>query len=200
MAAHQAPPSLGFSRQEHWSGWHSLLQGIFPTQGSNPGLPHCRQTLYCLSHREGHRLFYSQGPTGVYKPILTRATQRQHPVFIVLSSGLLPIFWVQHLVLWEAFSEKKLSMPFDSLVWVHALQCKDGNVLHRQCLPAKDHKNMPVVEWVQFTIHCSKGEHTSWGNHVMPSQVSERTCYRAWGLDELFGEAFPSRKQGFALD
>ena len=24
----------------------SLLQGIFPTQGSNPGLPHCRQILY----------------------------------------------------------------------------------------------------------------------------------------------------------
>ena len=29
----------------------SLLQGIFPTQGSNPGLPHCRQTLYQLSHK-----------------------------------------------------------------------------------------------------------------------------------------------------
>ena len=28
----------------------SLLQQIFPTQGSNPGLPHCRQVLYCLSH------------------------------------------------------------------------------------------------------------------------------------------------------
>ena len=27
-----------------------LLQGIFPTQGSNPGLPHCRQILYHLSH------------------------------------------------------------------------------------------------------------------------------------------------------
>ena len=27
----------------------SLLQGIFPTQGSNPGLPHCRQSLYQLS-------------------------------------------------------------------------------------------------------------------------------------------------------
>ena len=25
-----------------------LLQGIFPTQASNPGLPHCRQILYCL--------------------------------------------------------------------------------------------------------------------------------------------------------
>ena len=32
-------------------GCHFLLQGIFPTQGSSPGLPHCRQTLYHLSHR-----------------------------------------------------------------------------------------------------------------------------------------------------
>ena len=31
-------------------GCHSLLQGIFLTQGSNPGLMHCRQTLYSLSH------------------------------------------------------------------------------------------------------------------------------------------------------
>ena len=29
----------------------SLLQGIFPTQGSNPGLSHCRQILYQLSHK-----------------------------------------------------------------------------------------------------------------------------------------------------
>ena len=93
-AAHQAPPSLGFSRQEYWSGlpfpspmhesekskWScsvvsdssqphglqnprnspgqntgvgnlSLLQGIIPTQGSNPGLPHCRCILYQPSHK-----------------------------------------------------------------------------------------------------------------------------------------------------
>ena len=30
---------------------HLLLQGIFPTQGLNPGLSHCRQILYQLSHR-----------------------------------------------------------------------------------------------------------------------------------------------------
>ena len=29
----------------------SLLQGIFPTQGSNPGLPHCGRILYQLSHK-----------------------------------------------------------------------------------------------------------------------------------------------------
>ena len=32
-------------------GWHFLLQGIFSTQGSNPGLPHCRQMLHPLSHQ-----------------------------------------------------------------------------------------------------------------------------------------------------
>ena len=30
----------------------SLLQGIFPTEGSNPGLPHCRWILHQLSLRE----------------------------------------------------------------------------------------------------------------------------------------------------
>ena len=30
---------------------HFLLQGIFSTQGSNPGLPHCGQMLYRLSHQ-----------------------------------------------------------------------------------------------------------------------------------------------------
>ena len=68
-AAYQAPPSMGFSRQEYWSGvpspsphglyspWNSpgqntgvgslsLLQQIFPTQG----LLHCRWILYQLSY------------------------------------------------------------------------------------------------------------------------------------------------------
>ena len=83
-AAHQAPPSMGFSRQKYWMGntsvdqseseshsimiytlrpcglcspWYSpgqsagvgslfLLWGIFPAQGSNPGLSHCSWSLY----------------------------------------------------------------------------------------------------------------------------------------------------------
>ena len=32
-------------------GCHALLQGIFPTQRSNPDLPHCRQILYRMSHQ-----------------------------------------------------------------------------------------------------------------------------------------------------
>ena len=47
-----------------WNSWGwntgvhslSLLQGIFPTQGSNPGLPHCRWILYQLSHKGSPRI------------------------------------------------------------------------------------------------------------------------------------------------
>ena len=34
----------------------SLLQGIFPTWGSNPGLPHCSRILYQLSHKGSPRI------------------------------------------------------------------------------------------------------------------------------------------------
>ena len=34
----------------------SLLQGIFPTQGSNPGLPHGKRILYQLSHKGSPRI------------------------------------------------------------------------------------------------------------------------------------------------
>ena len=53
--APQGPQSSGFSRQEYCSGLPALLQGIFPTQGSNWHLLcilHCRQILHLLSHQE----------------------------------------------------------------------------------------------------------------------------------------------------
>ena len=45
-----------FPGKDTGRGCHFLLQGIFPTQGSNLGLLHCREILYLyrLSHREAH--------------------------------------------------------------------------------------------------------------------------------------------------
>ena len=47
----------------------SLLQGIFPTQGLNPGLQHCRRILYQLSHKGSPKIldwvtyhFFSESP------------------------------------------------------------------------------------------------------------------------------------------
>ena len=49
IVALQAPPSMGFSRPEYWSGCLALLQGIFPPQESNP-------CLLCLLR--GRRVLY----------------------------------------------------------------------------------------------------------------------------------------------
>ena len=61
-------------------GCHFLLQGIFPTQGSNPGLLHFRQMLYHLSHQgllqervKSHYLFLS-GIRDFHPPLVTDIT------------------------------------------------------------------------------------------------------------------------------
>ena len=49
--ASQAPVSMGFSRQEYWSGLSFLSPGDLPDPGIKPGLPHCKQILYQLIHQ-----------------------------------------------------------------------------------------------------------------------------------------------------
>ena len=49
---------MKFSRPEYWNEYPFPSPGIFPTQGSNPGLPYCRRILNQLSHQGslcGHR-------------------------------------------------------------------------------------------------------------------------------------------------
>ena len=47
----------GFPGKKTGVGCHFLLQEVFPTQGLNPGLPHCRRTLYHLSHQGSPSLY-----------------------------------------------------------------------------------------------------------------------------------------------
>ena len=57
--ANQGPPSMDCPGRNTGVGCHFLLQGIFPSQGLNPGLPHCRQILYHLSHQGRPNFIYS---------------------------------------------------------------------------------------------------------------------------------------------
>ena len=64
VVSHSLQPHGLYSLYSPWNspgqntgvGKLSLLQGIFPTQGSNPGLLHCRQILYQLSHKGSPRI------------------------------------------------------------------------------------------------------------------------------------------------
>ena len=91
--AQQAPLSMKFSKQESGMGCHSLLQGIFLTQGSNPGLQHCRQTLY--HHR---------------KAVASLVTQ------MVKNPRPMQETWVRSLG-WEDPLEKRISTQSSILAW-----------------------------------------------------------------------------------
>ena len=49
--ARRAPLSVEFPRQVYWSGLPCPPPGDLPNPGIEPGLQHCRQILYCLSHQ-----------------------------------------------------------------------------------------------------------------------------------------------------
>ena len=95
----------GFARQEYWSGFPCLLQGNFPIQGSNLGLPHCRWILYQLSH---------QGSITIYTELYLEYTQSASSMwqefvhfFIVdtqqiLSHKRMHIYKLFHLILQAA--------------------------------------------------------------------------------------------------
>ena len=62
---------------------HFLLQEIFQTQGSNPGLLHCRQILYCLPSWKptGNNTFYLMRGQKAETSVCTRTPFRKSIVF-----------------------------------------------------------------------------------------------------------------------
>ena len=103
-------------------GCHFLLQEIFPTQGLNPGLPHCRQTLYHLSHQGSHPIH--QKALSVLPPKRTNPATLSHSAYhsgshhYLLFLGFLPglltevlestLPYLQYFFLWELDDSKNL--------------------------------------------------------------------------------------------
>ena len=106
---------MEFSRQNTGVGSHSL-QWIFPTQGSNPGLLHCRQFLNQLSHKESpcpllnmskktivaKRQCLSLQAVQKYEKSIENTVSKQHPTILyrVLTFGK---FFHHHNILLTAF-------------------------------------------------------------------------------------------------
>ena len=86
------------SGQNTGVGSHSLLHGIFPTQGSKPGLPNCRWTLYQLSHKGNPRILAREAI-----PFASRSSQLKNRTRVSCTAG-------------EFFTTEPLGMPLHRLV------------------------------------------------------------------------------------
>ena len=75
-----SPPDS--SRQEYWSGLWCPPPGDLPTQGSNPGLPHCRWILYWLNHQGSPRIL-----EWVAYPFLKGSSQPRNQIRVFCIAG-----------------------------------------------------------------------------------------------------------------
>ena len=108
-AAHQAPLSMGFFKQNTRVGCHFLLQGIFLTQGSNPhllGLLHWQVDSLPLHHLESL--------AGRSKCVLPRCSAGQSDLgfnFFILFKNLVPLYFL--VILRELSAPVGLGMKND---------------------------------------------------------------------------------------
>ena len=95
LTALQAPLPMEFTGKSTGVGSHFLLQGLFPTQGSNPSTPHCRQVLYFLS-RQGSPNRSVCPHKNAYGSIVRKSQKMEtaHPMGILWREG----FWKECLI------------------------------------------------------------------------------------------------------
>ena len=120
-------------------GCHFFLQGIFLTQGSNPGLLHCRQTLYPLSHQgspvvlkgddkelqsSGTQLFWHQGPISwkIIFPWTRGLGEWSGGLGMILIRSMKPRFLTSTVP--NHFTPENLMLPLIGQEGEHRQQCK----------------------------------------------------------------------------
>ena len=115
----------------------SFLQGIFPTQGSNPGLPHCRWILSQLSHKGNPRIL----ERAAY-PFLQWLFPTQE-----LNWGLLHCRWILYQLSYQGSQNtgvSRVAVPFSS-------QPRDQTMVSFIASYQLSHKGSPrIVEWLAY--------------------------------------------------
>ena len=99
----------------------SLLQGIFPTQGSNRGLWHCRQILYKLSHKGSPRIL-----EWVAYPFTSRSSwPRIQPGVFCITAGFFTNWVIKeakvekdnHYIYTSCFKRQGIFHPLSVSIW-----------------------------------------------------------------------------------
>ena len=128
--AHQAPLSMGFSRQEYWSGLPFPSPGDLPHPGIEPASPafllHCRQILYCWTIGEAHnskKYHILKLPIWLYgSQHLYIMWQRLEDTFFFLNGFFKKYFWKGFTgSLIERLESKKLLCHKDEMIFYNSL-------------------------------------------------------------------------------
>ena len=119
-------------------GSHSLLQGVFPTQGSNPGLPHCREILYQLSHQESPRIL-----EWVAYPFSSRSSQPRNQTRVSCIAGKFFTSWAtreaQPTMLRESLSRFCQNFSVQKMHWC----------LHNSMQPKWNSNGCQSLYWIK---------------------------------------------------
>ena len=152
-------------------GCHALFQGIFPTEGSNPGLLHCGQILYQLSHQGSPRILewvacpFSRGSS--WPRNQTRVSWVAGRFFTIWATGEAPVLWIR--CYYPSFTNKEAercnlpeviklcqshdSKPQQSGSRIHALTVRH---LLTNCKTSLTSQSMPLLPSSTFTTTFSQ--------------------------------------------
>ena len=154
-AAFQAPPLMGFSRQEYWSGLPFPSPEDIPDPGIHPGLRHCRQTVYHQSHQ--------RSPSFEFSSVQFSSVAQLYPTFwdpMDCSTPGLPVHqqlpeFTQTHVHWvsDAIQSSHSVIPFSS---------------HLQSFPASGSFQM-----TQFFASCGQSIGVSDSTSVLPMNTQD---------------------------
>ena len=136
---------------------HSLLQRIFPTQGSNPGLLLCRQILYCLSYREVSKetIIETDTCTSVLTGALfTVARTRKQPKYPSTDDWIKNLWYIYAV---ECYSSVK------ECIWVHSNEVDEPRAYYTEWSKSEREKQISYINayiwnlerWHWWT--CSQG-------------------------------------------
>ena len=131
-------------------GWDALLQGIFPTQGSNPGLPHYRWIFYHLRHQGSPRTL-----EWVAYPFSSRSSRLRNQTGVSCTAGGFPTSWSTREV----------------LLVIKEIQIQTKMIYY--CIPIR----MSIIKNISYSKFCWEGRVTIkyfWGECKIIKTTLER--------------------------
>ena len=138
-------------------------QGIFPTQRSNPGLPHCRQILYQLSHEGSPRIL-----EWVAYPFSSGSSWPKNQTGVsFIAGGFLTNWAIREAQMWEMWSQiNSAGLVLELLGYLHAFDYLKHSMLHVPNFVTKFNS----VAQLCLTL-CDPMDHSTWGlpvHHQLP--------------------------------